>query len=272
VIDASHVHRQPGFSLRLDWGSTGATAVSAGCDVAVVVDVLSFTTTLTVAADRGTIVFPYPWRDESAVRYADERDAVLAVGRSQAIDGQVSLSSATIRAADDLPRLVLPSPNGSAISFQLAQSANSVIGVSLRNRRAAADWLLRRRESTPDLAVAIIAAGERWPDGSLRPAVEDLWGAGALVTALRAEGWAGISPEAEAAGAGYDAVAGAVSEALHRCASGLELISAGFSDDVVTAAQLDQSMAVPLLDEDVFRSTRGFSKAPGGRVPRGSAG
>jgi 2-phosphosulfolactate phosphatase len=127
VIDASHVHRQPGFSL------------------------------------------------------ADERDAVLAVGRSQAIDGQVSLSSATIRAADDLPRLVLPSPDGSAISFQLAQSANSVIGVSLRNRRAAADWLLRRRESTPDLAVAIIAAGERWPDGSLRPAVEDLWGAGALV-------------------------------------------------------------------------------------------
>jgi 2-phosphosulfolactate phosphatase len=181
VIDASHVHRQPGFSLRLDWGSTGATAVSAGCDVAVVVDVLSFTTTLTVAADRGTIVFPYPWRDESAVRYADERDAVLAVGRSQAIDGQVSLSSATIRAADDLPRLVLPSPNGSAISFQLAQSANSVIGVSLRNRRAAAHWLLRRRESTPDLAVAIIAAGERWSDGSLRPAVEDLWGAGALV-------------------------------------------------------------------------------------------
>ena len=146
-----------------------------------VVDVLSFTTTLTVAADRGTIVFPYPWRDESAVRYADERDAVLAVGRSQAIDGQVSLSSATIRAADDLPRLVLPSPNGSAISFQLAQSANSVIGVSLRNRRAAAHWLLRRRESTPDLAVAIIAAGERWSDGSLRPAVEDLWGAGALV-------------------------------------------------------------------------------------------
>jgi 2-phosphosulfolactate phosphatase len=181
VIDASHVHRQPGFSLRLDWGSTGATAVSAGCDVAVVVDVLSFTTTLTVAADRGTIVFPYPWRDESAVRYADERDAVLAVGRSQAIDGQVSLSSATIRAADDLPRLVLPSPNGSAISFQLAQSANSVIGVSLRNRRAAAHWLLRRRESTPNLAVAIIAAGERWSDGSLRPAVEDLWGAGALV-------------------------------------------------------------------------------------------
>ena len=50
VLDA---HRQTASTLRLEWGPTGAAAVGPGCGVAVVVDVLSFTTTVTVAADRG---------------------------------------------------------------------------------------------------------------------------------------------------------------------------------------------------------------------------
>jgi phosphosulfolactate phosphohydrolase-like enzyme len=50
VLDA---HRQSGYPLRLEWGPTGAAATGRGCDVAVVVDVLGFTTTVTVAADRG---------------------------------------------------------------------------------------------------------------------------------------------------------------------------------------------------------------------------
>jgi len=48
----------------------------------------------------------------------------------------------------------------------------------------------------PELRVAVIAAGERWPEGNLRPAVEDQWGAGSVLQLLRADGWSAISPEA----------------------------------------------------------------------------
>ena len=61
--------------VRFDWGPTGAAAIAEGADVAVVVDVLSFTTTLCVAVERGMTVLPYPWKDERAAAYADERSA-----------------------------------------------------------------------------------------------------------------------------------------------------------------------------------------------------
>ena len=171
--------------------------------MAVVVDVLSFTTTVTVAADRGVCVLPYRWGDDDRARaVAEAHDATLAVGRSRARPGDVSLSPLTVRAARDLHRLVLPSPNGSTISAGLAREVPAVVAVSLRNRRAAAEWLLARC-AADDLRVALICAGERWPDGSLRPAVEDLWGAGALVDLLLEGGWQDVAPEAASCGRGF---------------------------------------------------------------------
>jgi 2-phosphosulfolactate phosphatase len=253
VNEFHDAHRQLGYSLRPEWGLTGAEAIGADCDIAVVVDVLSFTTTLTVAADLGVIVFPYRWRDERAARFADDNGATLAVGRSQASRRQVSLSPGSVRRAPSLRRLVLPSPNGSTISFGLMQTASEVVGVSLRNRRAAADWLLARRAENPAVRVAVVAAGERWADGSLRPAVEDLWGAGALIGLLCAGGWPNVSPEAHAAAAAFQAVADDVDAALRGCASGRELIDIGYAGDVQIAGELDDSRSVPVLQGNAFR-------------------
>jgi 2-phosphosulfolactate phosphatase len=69
---ARDAHRQTAYSVRLEWGLAGASSIGADCEIAVVIDVLSFTTTLTVAADRGITVFPYPWRDERAARFASD--------------------------------------------------------------------------------------------------------------------------------------------------------------------------------------------------------
>src|SRR5262245_40889594 len=77
-------HRQPAARVRFEWGPTGAAAVAAGAHLAVVVDVLSFTTTLSIAVDRGITVLPFRWKDERAAAYAAEHDATLAVGRLEA--------------------------------------------------------------------------------------------------------------------------------------------------------------------------------------------
>jgi 2-phosphosulfolactate phosphatase len=252
-------YAQAGFGVGFDWGPVGAEVVAG--DIVAVVDVLSFTTAVTVAADLGIDVYPYQWRDATAAAYARRWDAKLAVGRSEAGPGDVSLSPATIRRVEGVSKLVLPSPNGSTIAKRLSDSRATVIAVSLRNRLAAADWVRKQlqaarggesgRRATPK--VVAIAAGERWRDGSLRPAVEDLWGAGGFLSALDQ---GGLSPEAHAAVAAYDAVADELPELLHECAGGRELTQYGYPEDVAIAAEVDQSTSVPVLEGGtMFRST-----------------
>jgi 2-phosphosulfolactate phosphatase len=63
-------------------------------------------------------------------------------------------------------------------------------------------------------------------------------------------------PEANTAADTFRAVASDLTPALTNCASGRELISIGCTDDVETAAQLDSSPVVPLLDDGAFRTAR----------------
>jgi 2-phosphosulfolactate phosphatase len=172
-------HDQSTYRLRMEWGPTGAEAVPA--DYAVVVDVLSFTTTLTVALERGIEVFPFRWKDSRAAEHALRHGATLAVGRFEAMSRgdarHVSLSPASLAEVEGVQRLVLPSPNGSTIAFALAESGAQVVGACLRNAGAVARWLGPR--VADGASVVVVPAGERWYDDSLRPAAEDLWGAGA---------------------------------------------------------------------------------------------
>ncbi|MGW7089891.1 2-phosphosulfolactate phosphatase [Streptomyces sp. NPDC054871] len=241
---------QGAYGVRFEWGPEGARRLTAGGDVAclVVVDVLSFTTAVSVAVDAGTKVFPYAWRDESAVAFARERDAALAVGRRGVTTGSPwSLSPAALRRAPFTPRLVLPSPNGSAIAAA-AGTSGAVVAGCLRNAAAVGSWLAGRGYGTRDLPVAVVAAGERWADGSLRPALEDLLGAGAIVSALHG---AELSPEASATAAAYTSC-GDVASAVADCASGRELRAYGFAEDVAVAVESGASQGVPVLMDGAF--------------------
>ncbi|MGN5240469.1 MULTISPECIES: 2-phosphosulfolactate phosphatase [unclassified Rhodococcus (in: high G+C Gram-positive bacteria)] len=243
-------HRQRDSRIRFDWGLRGAAAIAEGADVAVVVDVLSFTTTLSVALDAGIDVLPYRWRDETAAAHAAAHDAVLAVGRRDATPGEVSLSPGTIRSVRNVERMVLPSPNGSSIAYDLDSRASTCLGASLRNSHAVAEWIARHH---PTAVVAVVAAGEKWPDGSLRPAVEDLWGAGAVIAELvETFGPESLSPEADQARCAWVAVADRVAGALRDCASGRELAQIGFARDVEIASEVRSSDCVPVLIDHRF--------------------
>ncbi|MDP3711246.1 MAG: 2-phosphosulfolactate phosphatase [Mycobacteriales bacterium] len=242
--------RQQTYLVRCEWGPVGAARV-AGDGAVVVVDVLSFSTSVSVLVERGTAVVPAPWRDGRAASLARDHDADLAVGRREVTDASPwSLSPAALRRAPATPRLVLPSPNGSAIA---AASTGVVVAACLRNATAVGRWL-RSQGYGADRAVSVIAAGERWPDGSLRPALEDLLGAGAVIAALSA---VSLSPEAAAAAALYDAMTPAsVADAVRACASGQELAASGFGEDVDIAVEIDQSGVVPVLLDGIFRQAR----------------
>ncbi len=245
---------QSDFAVRMAWGWAGASVCRA--DVTVVVDVLSFSTAVTVVVERGTRVFPSAWSDERARALASEHDAVLAVGRAESrADGAVvapSLSPAALLDAEAIPRLVLPSPNGSAIAAAAADVGSVVVIGCLRNARAVATWLAGQLDE--GRSVAVVAAGERWPtDGSLRPAVEDHLGAGAILSRLSELGHgAAGSPEATTSAALFDACAQGLGEILRECVGGRELRAAGFGADVAVAAALDVSPVVPVLADGAF--------------------
>jgi 2-phosphosulfolactate phosphatase len=97
-------------------------------------------------------------------------------------------------------------------------------------------------------SVAVVPAGERWPDDSLRPCLEDWIGAGAVLFLLRGR----RSPEAELAVAAFERFRSDLAGTLSRCGSGQELIERGFACDVELAAEYGVSSTVPMLAGDRF--------------------
>lgn len=239
--------------VQLVWGPQGARSLGADVDVAVVVDVLSFTTTVSVAADRGAVVLPCPAYDEDASRLAQRHDAVLAVRRTEARPGDVSLSPASVRAAPSLRRLVLPSPNGSTLSRLLGVDQRAVVAASLRNASAVSAWIAAAAAERPrPLRVALVAAGERRADGTVRQAPEDVWGAGAVLEGLTDLAGPVLPPRAAAALTAWREVADRPERALRLSRTGVELADAGFASDVAVAAEVGTSSTVPLLRDGAY--------------------
>ncbi len=249
-----------------------------------VVDVLSFTTAVSVAVDRGSEVIPCA--DEAAAhRLAAEQPGTDAAVKRSAVspDHPWSLSPADLIRAPVARRLVLPSPNGSAIAATLASLGRVTVACSIRNVTAVADWLARTASAEQQAAdpaaapaevppvsprrrapVVAVAAGERWPDGSLRPALEDAIGAGLLLHLLSARSpRLLLSPAATLAARSVAGLTGAELASLVReSVSGRELANGGHAKDVEMAVQLDADPVVPVLSPGAAgRSPGGFRQA-----------
>jgi len=243
---------QDGYSLRVDWGPNGLRTLAPVSDVVIVVDVLRFTTAVDVALGRGAAVYPYRWHDGSEQAYAEERGAIVAERTTSTAPGPPwSLSPASLASLPDGQRLVLPSPNGSALcSGAVEAGARAVFAGCLRNASAVAR---AAHVVAADGVVSVVAAGERWngTTGGLRPCIEDLLGAGAIAAALAALG-RNPSPEARLAVAAFDAARGDLDAVIADCGSGRELRERGMGADLAWAAALDESDLAPLLDGERF--------------------
>lgn len=166
-------YSQREFELRCEWGERGVTALAPISDVAIIVDVLSFSTSVNIAVERGAVIYPYRGKDAGVAEYAVSLNAQLA--EAKRTPNRPSLSPHSLLNLPEGTRLVLPSPNGATLA--LAAEATPVLAGSLRNAQAVA-----HAAQTFGRKITVIPAGERWrADDSLRPSFEDLLGAGAIL-------------------------------------------------------------------------------------------
>jgi 2-phosphosulfolactate phosphatase len=229
--------------IRSEWGLHGVERLRTEVAVLVIVDVLSFSTAVDIATARGAVVLPFPLGDRAAAQAAaDAAGATLAAPR-RVLGGQLSLSPRTLGQVAAGTRLMLPSPNGSRLSVEARGPI--VLAGCLRNASAVA-------HAAQSLAaggdIAVIPAGERWPDGGLRPAVEDLLGAGAILDRLDGA----MDAQARVARDAYRGVAAELATVVCESVSGQELIDDGFEEDVTLAVDLDCSDCVPRMTDGAY--------------------
>ncbi|MBB5890840.1 2-phosphosulfolactate phosphatase [Kutzneria kofuensis] len=239
------VFRQDGYRLRLEWGENGVAALASSCAVLVIVDVLSFTTAVDIALDRGGRVQPVRRGDVRTLSSARSAGAVLAG------DQKWTLRPSSLL---DLPAgtlLALPSPNGATLCTQAAAASATVFAACLRNAESVAREVEKVADGQP---IGIVPAGERWgvTAGPLRPGIEDLLGAGAVAAALLATNSSGASPETRLAASCFSHEIENVVELLRGCASGRELTADGHTADVELAAAVGSSSCAPVLSDGVL--------------------
>ncbi len=213
----------------------------------VIVDVLSFTTCVSTAVNRGATVIPCGW-EEDPEALARAHEARIAAPRPMPPrDGVFSLSPVSLMALAQGEKLVLPSPNGSTTT-RMVRHAPAVFAGCLRNAAATADAAYAAaRELGCDIAV--VACGERvHATGEWRFALEDHLGAGAILARLpgplhgTAARWAAAFRSAETT----------LEATVAACISGVELIERGYADDVRHAAALDADARPVRLAEERY--------------------
>jgi 2-phosphosulfolactate phosphatase len=129
---------------------------------------------------------------------------------------------------------------------ELPATDAAIISGGIANAAAVADWVIAKQAERGDrFRVAVIAAGEPREDGSLRFAVEDLLGAGAVIDALTAVGIDHNSPEAAAASAAYEGLRRAVKHLVGASVSAREL--GGVHPDFTPSSEVPVLRDFPLV-------------------------
>lgn len=241
---------QLSYRCRLEWGRRGARAAAERGDILVVVDMLSFSSSVVTAVQHGALVYPCAYDEDPAV-LARRVGGEVAVGRFEApAQGRFSLSPLTFLAAAEDTRIVLRSPNGATCSRYAPQVPYLFVGTLLNATAVGA--AVAQILATTEHCVTVLACGERWTtpseDGELRFAIEDALGAGAILAQLLYA----KSPEAQFCEGAFTASLPNLPAIIRECGSGRELYGRGFGADVEHVLRLNAYDAVPVMRAECF--------------------
>ncbi|USG68133.1 2-phosphosulfolactate phosphatase [Brevibacillus ruminantium] len=244
---------QESYVCKVEWGKRGAREAAERGDITIVVDVLSFSSTVITALHHGAIIYPYPPPiGEKAKAYAKQFGAELLLGRVEAVrQGTPSLSPISYGPQDRGQSYVLCSLNGAHAAWLAADASFLLLG-GLLNASAVAEHAHILHTMT-GAGITVIPCGEHWQQGKpdendLRPAIEDYLGAGAILCKLSGS----KSPEAQVCEAAFLSSRPQLEAFIWDCGSGRELRELGFAEDVHHCSQLDAMQVVPWLNNDHF--------------------
>jgi 2-phosphosulfolactate phosphatase len=252
--------------VHVEWGAIGARLAASRRDIVVIVDVLSFSTSVTVVLANGGTPFSYSNQEiqENGGREKVENQLnAQIISRDRAsTQSRFSLSPVSLKAVTPKDRIVLTSINGAHCVSAASKSPIIIIG-ALTNRRATAEAITRLLRLNEASRCTLVACGELWssifPDQEgMRPSIEDLIGAGAIAQALSSE--FSLSMEAQNAVDAFESNRDDLHHVLSNSISGRQLISREYGGDVELASQLDSETEVAVwIPRNEFREFQPFS-------------
>ncbi|WP_442599809.1 2-phosphosulfolactate phosphatase [Neobacillus sp. D3-1R] len=242
---------QSPYSVRVEWGRRGAREAADRGDIVIIVDVLSFSTTVITALEYEAIIYPYPPHLDGK-EYAEKIGAEYILGRAEAAKiGKATLSPVSFHKEHSNKSYVLSSFNGAFCTWMASKVPALLVG-SIINASSVARVANSLSKET-NANITIVPCGEQWNEvqeneDSLRPAIEDYLGVGAILSYLVGH----FSPEAEVCLGAFLHSKEKIAELLWECGSGRELRERGFSADVKHSLQLNHYQTVPILKNDHF--------------------
>lgn len=244
---------QSSYNIKTEWGRRGAKEAAKRGDIVIIVDVLSFSSTVVTALEYGARIYPYPPHLDGKA-YAKKIGAEFILGRAEAAKiGKPTLSPVSFSKEHTNKRYVLSSLNGAFCTW-IASKVPALLVGSILNASSVAAVANRLRKQTK-ANITVVPCGERWNgsddhEDSLRLALEDYLGAGTILSFLDGE----KSPESEVCMAAFIPLQERIRELIWDCGSGRELRARGFQDDVRHCAQINLYQTVPILKNDCFEA------------------
>ncbi len=234
-----------------DWGVFGVQQAVRRGDIIIVVDVLSFSTSVAIAVKNSAFIFPAK-SDEDAMNLKDQFRTEISVKRNEVPSkGKFSLSPATYYEIEPETKITLLSPNGATCTRQIDNSRSVFCG-ALVNCSTVAEAAFNEAVKQNN-NITVVACGERLKGSDdiykIRMAVEDYLGAGAILSKIPLPKTA----ESIVCENAYGKLANHVPDLIWKCESGVELRAMNFGNDIHIATNLNSIPVAPIYKNGFYQ-------------------